>query len=141
MLRHGSRYPDSGAYKEWIALYDKVRGTPGVKILSLTPSFPETLTLHWRFAKSIHAQRSKTRPSPLQGLCHFSNRGRLPSKILLANYPGNPSRAIASSSTSVSHCEPGIPNSSPPTGPSTSLQTTTHESSRRRKTSSAHILG
>ena len=23
--RHGSRYPDKGAYNEWIALYDKVR--------------------------------------------------------------------------------------------------------------------
>jgi len=24
VVRHGSRYPDSGAYTEWVALYDKV---------------------------------------------------------------------------------------------------------------------
>lgn len=25
VMRHGSRYPDSGAYAEWVALYQKVR--------------------------------------------------------------------------------------------------------------------
>jgi len=26
--RHGSRYPDGGAYNEWVALYDKVSQCP-----------------------------------------------------------------------------------------------------------------
>jgi acid phosphatase len=28
VVRHGSRYPDSGAYAEWTALYAKVRKPP-----------------------------------------------------------------------------------------------------------------
>ena len=25
VIRHGSRYPDGGAYAQWVALYEKVR--------------------------------------------------------------------------------------------------------------------
>jgi hypothetical protein len=32
VVRHGSRYPDGGAYQEWVALYNKVSGHgPGLR--------------------------------------------------------------------------------------------------------------
>jgi hypothetical protein len=32
VVRHGSRYPDQGAYNEWVALYTKVSGQVGLRI-------------------------------------------------------------------------------------------------------------
>ena len=66
--RHGSRFPDQGAYNEWVALYNKVRldfiQVPEcTKLKVKIDTSVRTISSYWRPSLSSHLETSPYKPN------------------------------------------------------------------------------
>ena len=66
--RHGSRFPDQGAYNEWVALYNKVRlyfiQVPECTKLKVNiDTSVRTISSYWRPSLSPHLETSPYKPN------------------------------------------------------------------------------